>query len=152
MASDPSQNEGTRDARQQMQSQMNEAIAKLTGPGEPLIALGAVLLLVVDVVGDILARDYSIPYIAWLPAILIVLAVVAHRFLGKELPVNYGTLLAALALVAGLVIIRELIDDVRYDYLDRGGSTVFFALVAYAGGAVALIGAWQVWRSMSVRA
>ena len=148
MTTEPEQSEGGQSELEHVQSQMNEAIAKLSGPGEPLIALAAVLLLFVDIVGDIIMQDYSIPYMVWTPAVLIVIAVVAVRFGSVELPVTYGTLLATLALVAGLVVARELIDDLRYDYL-RGGARVFFALVSYAAGAVALVGAWQVWSSMS---
>jgi len=146
MTNEPAQSEQTE--IEHVQSQVNEAIAKLSGPGEPLIALAAVLLLFVDVVGDIIMQDWGIPYMAWMPAILIVAAVVAHRIAGKALPVEYGTLLAVLALVAGLVVARELIDDLRYDYLDDG-TEWFFALVSYAGGVLALVGAWQVWSSMS---
>lgn len=148
MTNEPGQGDRVREELGQVQSQMNEAIAKLTGPGEVLIALGAVLLLFVDVVGDIIMQDWAVPYMAWMPAILIVMAVVAHRFGGKDLPVEYGTLLAVLALVAGLVVARELIDDLRYSYLDDG-TEWFFALVSYGGGAVLLVGAWQVWSSMS---
>jgi hypothetical protein len=149
MSNEPEASESGPSEPQGVQSQVNEAIAKLSGPGEPLIALGAGLLLVVDVFGDIVFQDYGISYVVWLPAVLIVAAVALHRFAGTELPVTYGTLIAVLALVAGLVMARELIDDLRYDRLDGGGATVFFALVAYAGGAVALVGAWQVWSSMS---
>jgi hypothetical protein len=149
MTNEPEQSEGGQSELEHVQSQVNEAMAKLSGPGEPLIALAAVLLLFVDVVGDIIMQDYSIPDFAWVPAILIVIAVVAVRFGNADLPVKYGTLLAVLALIAGLVMARELIDDLRWDVFDRGGSTVFFALVAWAAGAVALVGAWQVWSSMS---
>ena len=149
MTNEPEQGDGGQSPVEEVQSQVNEAIAKLSGPGEPLIALGAVLLLFVDVVGDIIMQDYSIPDFAWVSAILIVIAVVAVRFGSAELPVTYGTLLAVLALIAGLVMARELIDDLQWDVFDRGGSTVFFALVAWAAGAVSLVGAWQVWSSMS---
>jgi len=148
MTNEPEQSEGGQSSVEEVQSQVNEAFAKLSGPGEPLIVLGAALLLFVDVVGDIIMQEWGVEYLALMPAILIVVAVVAHRFVGKELPVEYGTLLAVLALIAGLTVARELIDDLRYDYLDDGVE-VFFALVVYAGGAVALVGAWQVWSSMS---
>jgi len=149
MTNEPVRGDGGHSPVDDVQSQVNEAIAKLSGPGEPLIALGAVLLVVADVVGDMILRDYYINGIAWTAAALIVLAIIAVRFAGAELPVTYGTLLAALALIAGLATARELIDDLRYSVLDNGGSTMLFALVSYAGGAVALVGAWQVWSSMS---
>jgi uncharacterized membrane protein YdcZ (DUF606 family) len=149
MTNEPEQSEGGQSELEHVQSQVNEAMAKLSGPGEPLIALAAVLLLFVDVVGDIIMQDYSFTSVAWISAVLIVIAIVAVRFGNAELPVTYGTLLATLALVAGLVIARQLISDLRFERLDRGGATVFFALVSYAAGVVALVGAWQVWGSMS---
>ena len=80
------------------QSQVNEALSKLSGPGEPLIALGAVLMVFVDVVGDVIVEDYSIPYMVLTPALLLVLAIVGYRFLSVSLPVGYGSLVALLAL------------------------------------------------------
>ncbi len=70
MTNEPEQGgEGGQSELENVQSQVNEAIAKLSGPGEPLIALAAVLLLFVDIVGDIFIQEYSIPHAAWLPAI-----------------------------------------------------------------------------------
>jgi len=133
---------------QHAQSQMSDALAKLNGPGEPLIALGAVLMVVVDLVGDVIMEDYSIPYMVLTPALLIVLAIVGYRFLSVGLPVGYGTVVAILALVAGVTMARELVDDIHYDVLDRGGATVVFALLAYLGGALLLVGSWQLWSSL----
>lgn len=131
-----------------VQSQMNDALSKLSGPGEPLIALGAVLMVFVDIVGDVFMEDYSIPYMVLTPALLLVLAILGNRFLGVGMPVPYGTLLALLALIGGVTMVRELIDDIHYSVLDNGGATVFFALVAYAAGALLLVGTWQVWGSL----
>lgn len=149
MTNEPEQSEGVRGELQELGSQLDDAIAKLTGPGEPLIALGAALVLFVDIFGAIVFEEYSFSYMGWLPAVLIAVTIVAHRFGGAELPTDYGTLLAALAFVAGVMVARELIWDLRHSILDAGGSTLFFGLVAWVGGAVLLVGAWQVWSSMS---
>jgi hypothetical protein len=144
---EPTENE--RSEIEEVQSQVNEALAKLSGPGEPLVAGGAALLLFVDVVGDLAFRDYSIPYLVWAPSLFIVIAVALHRFRDVALPVAYGMALPALALIGGSVMARELLDDLRRDVLDRGGATVLFALVAYVGGALLLVGAWQLWSAQS---
>ena len=149
MTNESEQSEGGQSELEHVQSQVNEAIAKLTGPGEPLIALGAALLVFVDVFGAIIFEEYSLRYMGWLPAVLIIVAIVAHRFGGVRLPVDYGMLLASLAFVAGVMVARDLIWDLRNNIFDGGGGTVVFALIAWAGGAVSLVGAWQVWGSMS---
>lgn len=128
---------------------VDQAIGKISSPGERLVVLGAALILLVDIFGDIVFRDYSFSSIAWVSAVLIVAAVVLHRFRSAALPSNYTWLLVVLGFVAGIVAARELVDDLRIGYLDRGGATVFFALIFYAAGALTLVGASLLWQSMA---
>lgn len=134
---------------EEVQSQMSGALAKLSGAGEPLIAGGAALAVLVDFFGKFIFQEYSFSYVAWLPAVLILVAIGMHRFGGAALPMAYGGLLSLLAFAAGVVIVRELIDDLRYEVLDQGGATVVFALLFYVAGALLLIGAWQLWSTLA---
>ncbi len=142
------QSDGGQSELQHAQERMNEAIAKLTGPGEPLIAIGAALLLFVEIVGAIILEEYSTSYMAWLPAVLLAAAIIGVRFAGATLPVRYVTALAVLALLGGLMVARELLWDLGHNIFDRDGATIFFAVVLYIGGGFLLAGAWQLWGSL----
>jgi hypothetical protein len=139
------------DAVSNLTGAVDDAMSKLGSPGEKLVVLGAALMLLVDIFGDIVFQDYSFSSAAWVPAVLIVVAVVLHRFRNAALPMSYAWLLAGLGFVAGIVAARELVDDVRYEYLERGGATIVFALVFYAAGALALVGASLLWQSIADR-
>jgi uncharacterized membrane protein YhaH (DUF805 family) len=128
-----------------MQGALNDAIGRLGTTGERLIALGAVLILLVDLLGDIIFQDYSFSVITWVAALLIVVAVVLRRFRDAALPMDYTWLLIVVGFIAGAAIARELVADVRYDYWDRGGGTVLFALLLYAAGALVLVGSSLLW-------
>lgn len=117
---------------------------RLTDAGELIIALGAVLVVGVDLLGNIILEEYSFTRVAWVAALLIIFAVAAHRWSERPLFASYGRALVVLALVAGATVARELVADVRTDYLD-GGMRTLMALIFYVGGALLLVGAWQQW-------
>ncbi len=140
---------GASDGESAVQRALDDTIGRLGTTGELLIALGAVGILLVDLLGDIIFDDYSFPSIAWIAALLIVVAVVLRRFREAALPMDYTWSLIVLGFVAGAVIARELVVDLRFDVLERGAATVVFALLLYAAGALVLVGSSLVWSDTS---
>ena len=134
-------------AGQDIQQQFNDAIGKLGGPGEQLLVLGAVLLIFVDVFGDLIFEEWGVSYEQLVPAWFVVAAVILYRFRGSTLPVSYVLLLAVLGFVAGFVGIREFLGDLRNDVFDRDTASVIYALITWAGSILMLIGAIQLWPS-----
>lgn len=117
---------------------------RLDEAGELIIALGAVLVVAVDLLGNIILEEYSFTRVAWAAALLIIFTVAAHRWSDRPLYGSYGRALVVLGLVAGATVARELVADIRSDYLD-GGTRTLMAIIFYAGGALLLVGAWQQW-------
>jgi small-conductance mechanosensitive channel len=132
-------------AGQDIQRQFNDAIAKLSGPGEQLVILGAVLLVFVDIFGDLIFEEWGVSYEQLVPAWFVIAAVILFRFRGSTLPVSYVLLLAVLGLVAGFVGVREFLGDLRNDVFDRDTASVIYALITWAGSALMLVGAVQLW-------
>lgn len=130
-----------------IQRQFNDAVGKLTGPGEPLIALGAILLVFVDVFGDIIFDEWGVVYEQLLAAWFVIGAVVLHRFQNSTLPVRYPLVLAVLGLAAGFVGVREIIGDLENSFFDRDSASIIFGLITWAGGVLMLLGAIQLWPS-----
>jgi tellurite resistance protein TehA-like permease len=118
---------------------------RLSDPGELVIAAGAVLVVAVDLLGDIILDEYSFARVAWVAALLILFVVVAHRWSERPLFASYGRALVVLGLVAGAAVARGLVSDVENEYLDDGGTYLVMALIFYLGGALLLVGAWQRW-------
>ena len=134
-------------ATEDIQRQFNDAVGKLSGPGEPLIALGAILIVFVDVFGDIFFDEWGVEYFQLVPAWLVLAAVVLHRFQNSTLPVRYGLLIATLGLVGGIVGVREIIWALENDFFDFDNASKIYGLINWAGTILMLIGAIQLWPS-----
>ncbi|MDA0352888.1 MAG: hypothetical protein O3A10_11840 [Chloroflexi bacterium] len=146
MANEPgSQGGGPAD---DIQRQFNDAVGKLTGPGEPLIALGAILFVFVDIFGNIIFDDWGVDYLQLVPAWFVLAAIGLFRFKGSALPVNYTLLLATLGLIAGFVGVREIIGDLENSFFDYDTSSIIFGLITWAASIVMLLGAIQLWPSV----
>jgi len=130
-----------------IQRQFNDAVGKLTGPGEPLIALGAILLIFVDIFGDLIFDEWGVSYIQLVPAWFVIAAVVMHRFQNSTLPISYPLLLAVLGLVAGFVGVRDILGDLENSFFDRDSGSKVFGIIGWAGGILMLLGAIQLWPS-----
>ena len=120
------------------------AIDKL-GPAEQLIGLGAVLVLLVDIVGDIILDEYGMSSAVWIAAVAALALLWTRRLRGKELPVSYSWLLAVAGFGGGIAGARDLLTDVESGFLD--GIAIVFALVLYAGAALMAVGAFRLPRS-----
>lgn len=143
----PSGDEGGGGPADDIQRQFNDAVGKLTGPGEPLIALGAILLVFVDVFGDLILDEWGVTYTQLIPAWFVIAAVVLHRFQNSVLPIRYPLLLAVLGLIAGFVGVREILGDLENSFFDRDSASIIFGLITWAGGVLMLLGAIQLWPS-----
>jgi peptidoglycan/LPS O-acetylase OafA/YrhL len=109
-----------------------------------MVAIGAIVVLAVDVLGDIILEEYSIGSVAWVLALLVLITIAAHRWGDLNLFGNYGRALMVLGVLGGALAAREIFDDARFDYLDGGTKTLFAVLYSVAG-ALMLVGAWQFW-------
>jgi hypothetical protein len=117
------------------------AIDKL-GPAEQLIGLGAVLILLVDLLGDIILDEYGVSSAAWIAAVAAVAMLWARRLKSKEFPISYPWLLSVVGFGGGIAGARDLLTDVESGYLD--GLTIVFALALYAGAALMALGAYRL--------
>lgn len=120
------------------------AIDKL-GPAEQLIGLGAVLILLVDLLGDIVLDEYGVSSATWIAAVAAVAMLWARRLKSKEFPVSYPWLLTVVGFGGGIAGARDLLTDVESGYLE--GLTIVFALALYAGAALMALGAYRFSRT-----
>ncbi len=141
-----SDEEGTAPGEETSSSGLDAITGRLSLPGELLLALGAALVVFVDLLGNVILEEYSFGRVPWVASLLILITVAAHRWGERSLFAAYGRALVVLGLVAGATVARELVADVSNDYLD-GGATTLMALIFYVGGALLLIGSWQSWSS-----
>lgn len=120
------------------------AIDKL-GPAEQLIGLGAVMILLVDLLGDIILDEYGMSSATWIAAVAAVAMLWARRLRSKEFPISYPWLLSVVGFGGGVAGARDLLTDVESGYLE--GLTIVFALVVYAGAALMAVGAYRLSRT-----
>ena len=118
------------------------AIDKL-GPAEQLIGLGAVVVLLVDILGDVILDEYGVSSAVWIAAVAAVAMLWARRLRGKEFPVSYSWLLAVVGFGGGIAGVRDLLTDVESSGALEGISIVF-ALALYAGAALMALGAYRL--------
>src|SRR5438046_1158183 len=79
--------------------------------GEQLVGLGALIILVADLVFDLFG-PYSGSYVIWAAAAMALLAILLHRFGGQALPVPYEPALIVAGALAAFVEIRNAAGDV----------------------------------------
>lgn len=137
---------------QDIQSQVNEAIGKLGSPGEQLLALGAVLLVFVDIFGDLIFDEWFVRDVQLVPAWFVIAAVILYRFRSSPLPVSYVLLLAVLGFASGFVGVRQILSDLGIgrdsrSLFDRDTAPVIYGLIVWAGSILMLAGAIQLWPS-----
>jgi peptidoglycan/LPS O-acetylase OafA/YrhL len=124
-------------------AQANAAIGQMS-QGEKLVGLGAILIVLGDLIGGLFADEYFVNTVLWTLAILALAALFVRRMRGRDMPVAYGWVLTVLGFAAALVGIRIFLGDVTNDLFDRGGGTIVFALVMYAGVGLMGFGASQM--------
>lgn len=136
---------GPADIPEKKESEVSAAISgaidKL-GPAEQLIGLGAVLILLVDLLGDIILDEYGISSASWIAAVAAVAMLWARRLRSKDFPISYPWLLTVVGFGGGIAGARDLLTDIESGYLE--GLSIVFALVLYAGAALMAWGAYRL--------
>ena len=120
------------------------AIDKL-GPAEQLIGLGALLILVVDLLGDVILDEYGVSSASWIAAVAAIAMLWARRLRGKDFPISYPWLLTVAGFGGGIAGARDLLTDIESGFLD--GLAIVFALALYVGAALMAWGAYRLSKS-----
>ncbi len=110
--------------------------------GENLISLGALLVLGSFVIFELIAEDYFLTTVA-VGLALFILALPRIDVDAITAIAPTGAFLKVAAYFLASIGVIEIIDDIQASLFDAGGSTIFGALVAYAGYALAFYGARQ---------
>jgi len=110
--------------------------------GDNLISLGALLVAGSWLIFEVIAEDYFVTTVAVALALLIlVLPRIDVDAITNIASVSVFMTAAGYALAAIGVV--EIIDEIQGGIFDAGGSTIFGAIVAYAGYVLAFFGARQ---------
>jgi hypothetical protein len=113
--------------------------------GERLIALGALLILVVDwLIGTLILDDYGLSNISVLIPIGLLAAMYFHYNGSKSEHSHYGTIVRVGSWAMAIIAVYALIDDTIITSNRYAGATMFYELVFYAAGALFAVGAWQM--------
>jgi len=126
------------------QRDISAAVAQL-GFGEKFAVLGAVGVLAVWAIMDLLLDRYSIGHLPF--ALALVVAYSAYRFYiekAGDWAIPYGTIVFAGAALIGVLGVWALIEELRNDILDARAATVIGALAYWAASIVAGVGAVQL--------
>ena len=116
---------------------------------EQLVALGALIIVGVDILGDVILREYFVPSVAWIAAVGALVAVWAVGMRKMNSPISYRWILIVLGFAAAISGFRALVDDLRYDLLDEGVD-IIMALIFYAGFVLMGVGAYQAVRDKTL--
>jgi hypothetical protein len=139
---------GPADTPEKKESEVGAAISgaidKL-GPAEQLIGLGAVLMLLVDLLGDVILDEYGVSSASWIAAVAAVAMLWSRRIRSNNFPVSYKWLLTVAGFGGGIAGARDLLTDVESGFLE--GIGIVFALVLYAGAALMALGAYRLSKS-----
>lgn len=111
------------------------------GMGESIVALGAALLIISEIFGNVIFNRYSLWDSAFLGAIAALVLVFSKRARDAS-PLPYGWTLAVLGVMEAIVAVWELLDGLIQGWLR--GWTVFYFLVAVVGAALMWFGGRQV--------
>lgn len=132
-------------AADELQESAKKVVNQLTG-GERLIAIGALLILVIDrLLATLILDDYGLSNISILIPIGL-LAAMYFYYSGSESAWHplYGTFVKVGAWAMAIIALHALIDDTLITSNRYSGATLFYALVFYAAGALFAVGAWQL--------
>ena len=125
-------------------SAMNSMLGRFS-QAELMIAGGALLLVIVELIFGIATRDYSIGPLQWAIETVTLLALLGPRLARISLPISSETI----AVMAGITIAFVGVRDLVYELRDLAGASAMFyvAMVGYyVGVALMAVGAWMLWR------
>jgi len=114
---------------------------------EQIMGGGALLILVVtDLIGDIVADEYSISRVTWIFAVAVLAAIWANSMAGKTMLTPYRPTMIVLGYGTVVLVLRELISDIESSR-GLGSYNIVYALAAYAGALLIGYGAYRMARS-----
>lgn len=111
------------------------------GMGESLVALGAALLIISEIFGNIIFNRYSLWDSAFLGAIAALVLVFSRKSRDAS-PLPYAWSLMVLGVIEAIVAVWELFDGLIQGWLR--GWTIFYFLLALVGAALMWAGGRQV--------
>ena len=115
------------------------------GVGERLAVLGAAGVLVVWFVFGLLTRDYGVGQVPFILAVgLLFLAYRHHMQKAPDWSMSYATLVIVLAGLLGVIGVRELLLDLRYEIYDAGTGPMLGAVLFWVTAIAAGVGAFQM--------
>ncbi len=132
-------------AADELQESAKNIINQLSG-GERLIAIGALLILVIDwLLATLILDDYGLSHIS----VLIPIGILAAMYFYYSGPKSswhplYGTIVKVSAWAVAIIAVYDFIDDTLITSNRYSGGTLFYELVFYAAGILCGIGAWQL--------
>lgn len=125
-------------------SELSSTMSKL-GAGEKLAVLGAVGILAVWLVFDLLIDEYSTGDTMFVLALVVSVAAYKHHNGGSERwSVDYRTIVTVGGALLGILGAYYLIEEVRANIFDADGATIVGALVFYVASITSGVGAWQM--------
>ena len=126
-------------------AQMPGFLARL-GRAELLIAAGAALVILVDILFVILG-PYGFSDIGWAVAVLaLIIVLLDARMLGFS-AATHRARLVTLGIFMLAIAIRDVVDDVMFLSNANVAVTYFIGMLGYyAGAALMVFGAWTLWK------
>lgn len=146
-APEPSDTEAAPDSAGAAEQSAADRIRAKLGFAEQMIALGALIIVVfVDLVGNVLLDDYGIGTpLLWGTALAAIAVMWLHRFAGSTWFGSYDKVVMFLGFAGGVLGIRELLFGIDVGLPDDLG--VLFAIGAYVGAGLMAYGAFLLTRS-----
>lgn len=132
-------------AANEFQASAKGTVSQLSA-GERLIAIGALLVLVIDwLLATLILDDYGLSNIS----VLIPIGLLVTMFFYYSRPEAswhplYGTIVKVGAWAMAIIALYALIDDTLITSGRYSGATLFYELVFYAAGILFGLGAWQM--------
>jgi hypothetical protein len=131
-------------------SALNSMVASMS-QWELFVIIGALVLVLGDLVFGIVLRDFYAGDLTWLAAAVALVAFFANRRTAGSVPM-YGNLMLLAAAAIALVGARDLVIEVLYVLrtLNNVDATYLIGFVIWAIGlALVAWGGWLLWRSRS---
>jgi hypothetical protein len=111
--------------------------------GEGMVAIGGIIILVVWLLFEVILEEYGVPHIAILLAAGAAILPRLNRDTVEKV-MSLPSLMKVIGYGLAIVGVIEIVEDLRNEILSTDAATVIAALAAYAGYAVAFIGARSV--------
>jgi hypothetical protein len=117
------------------------------GRAELLIAAGAALIVLVDILFVILG-PYGFSNIGWGVAVLaLIIVFLDARMMGFSAS-THRAILVALGVFMAVILVRDIIDDVMFLSDANVAATYYLGMIGYyVGAALMVIGGWMLWKS-----